>query len=140
MHPLIERVTGSLGLSPEVAEQAIGMILKFIREQGPDGPVASLLSAIPGAEGLIGSAGDSDNSGDSGDSGGGLLGGLMGAASAFTGGGGALALGQKLMGLGLSMDQARGVADETLTYAREEAGDGVVDQVLDGIPGLKQLL
>lgn len=138
MHPLIERVTGSLGLSPEVAEQAIGMILKFIREQGPDGPAASLLSAIPGAEGLIGSAGDSgDNNGDSG---GGLLGGLMGAASAFTGGGGALALGQKLMGLDLSMGQARGVADETLTYAREEAGDGVVDQVLDGIPGLKQLL
>lgn len=134
MHPLIERVTGSLGLSQDIAEQAIGTILKFIREQGPDGPAASLLNAIPGAEGLIGSAGEDDSGG------GGLLGGLMGAASAFTGGGGAMALGQKLMGLDLSMDQARGVADETLTYAREEAGNGVVDQVLDGIPGLKQLL
>lgn len=66
----------------------------------------------------------------------------MGAVSAFTGGsgGGALELGQKLMGLDLDMNQARGVADETLNYAREEAGDGVVDQVLEGIPGLKQLL
>ena len=90
------------------------------------------------AEGLIGSAGE--EAAESG--GGGLMGGLMGAVSAFTGGsgGGALELGQKLMGLDLNMDQARGVADETLSYAREEAGDGVVDQVLEGIPGLKQLL
>ena len=138
MHPLIERVTGSLGLSPEIAEQAVAMVLKFVREQGPDGPAASLLGAIPGAEGLIGSAGE--EAAESG--GGGLMGGLMGAVSAFTGGsgGGALELGQKLMGLDLNMDQARGVADETLSYAREEAGDGVVDQVLEGIPGLKQLL
>ena len=61
--------------------------------------------------------------------------GLMGIAAGAMGGGGLMALGGELMGLGLSMDQIQTAGKEVFAYAREVAGDQTVGEITASIPG-----
>ncbi|SIR17459.1 Protein of unknown function VcgC/VcgE [Rhizobium sp. RU20A] len=130
MSELVNRVVENIGISPEKAEKAVGMILGFLQREAADGPVAQMIEAIPGASELV-----AKYNGE-GSGGGGLLGGLM---SAF-GGGGVMALGQQLMSQGLGMAEISGLAKETIAYAREKAGSDVVDEVVASVPGLSQFV
>ena len=56
------------------------------------------------------------------------------------GGGGIMALGAGLMGLGLDMGQMQTVGKEVFAYAREIAGDEVVGEISAAIPGLSQYI
>ena len=71
---------------------------------------------------------------------GGGLKGLMGVAAGAMGGGGLMALGAELMGLGLGMEQIQTVGKEVFGYAREVAGDQVVGEISASIPGLSQFI
>ena len=128
MDELIERITAAVGIDAEVAQQAVGMILGFLKEEGPEDQVASMMGALPGAEDLINAA--------AGGGGGGLLGGAM----AALGGGGVMGLGQKLMSAGLGMGEIGGVAKETVAFAKEKAGDEAIDAIVESIPGLGQFI
>ncbi|WP_377295339.1 hypothetical protein [Rhizobium sp. SG2393] len=130
MSELVNRVVENVGIAPDTAEKAVGMILGFLQREAADGPVAQMIEAIPGAAELV-----AKYNGE-GSGGGGLLGGLM---SAF-GGGGVMALGQQLMSQGLGMGEISGLAKETIAYAREKAGSDVVDQVVASVPGLGQFV
>ena len=66
---------------------------------------------------------------------GGGLKGLMGVSAGAMGGGGLMALGGELMGLGLGMDQIQAVGKEVFAYAREVAGDEIVGEIAASIPG-----
>ncbi len=66
--------------------------------------------------------------------------GLMGIAAGAMGGGGLMALGTQLMGLGLSMDQMQTAGKEVFAYAREVAGDQTVGEISASIPGLSQFI
>ena len=129
MNELVSRVADKVGLAPDVAEKAIGMMLGFLQREADEAAVAKMITAIPGAPELV-----AQFNGE-GAGGGGLLGGLM---SSF--GGGVMALGQQLMSQGLSMGEITGLAKETLAYAREHAGDETVDAVIDSVPGLRQFV
>ncbi|HXV31408.1 MAG TPA: DUF2780 domain-containing protein [Sinorhizobium sp.] len=129
MSELVTRVAENVGIEPATAEKAVGMILGFLQREAADGPVARMIEAIPGAAELV-----AEYNGE-GSNGGGLLGGLMSAM-----GGGAMALGQQLMSEGLSMGEITALAKETIAYAKEKAGDDVVDEVVASVPGLSQFV
>lgn len=131
MNELIQRVSDNVGIDPATAEKAIGMMLGFLQREAADGPVARMIEAIPGASDLV-----AKYNGE-GAGGGGLLGGLLSAVGA---GGGVMALGQQLMSQGLGMGEITSLAKETIGYAKEQAGEEVVDEVVNSVPGLSQFV
>lgn len=131
MNELIQRVSDNVGIDPATAEKAIGMMLGFLQREAADGPVARMIEAIPGASDLV-----AKYNGE-GAGGGGLLGGLLSAVGA---GGGVMALGQQLMSQGLGMGEITSLAKETIGYAKEQAGEDVVDEVVNSVPGLSQFV
>lgn len=126
MNALVTQVADKVGIEPAVAEKAVGMMLAFLQKEADGDAVSKMIAAIPGgAELAAGAAGG----------GGGLLGGIMSAM-----GGGVMALGQQLMGQGLGMGEITGLARETISIAKQYAGDEIVDQVVASVPGLSQFV
>ncbi len=118
MEELIGRLTASVGIERATAEKAVGIILDFLRKEGPPDKVQALIDRLPGAQALI-----SQHS----EGGGFSMGGIMGA-------------GTKMMAAGLSMAQVQGVTRETIAYAREKIGDDAVGEIVGAIPGLGQFV
>ena len=125
MEELVQRVSESAGIDAATAEKAIGMILAFLRKEGPAEEVDQLMTAIPGAEEATPAAGG---------------GGIMGMVSGLMGGGGVMGLGAQLMGVGISMDQIGKVSKELFAYGREKAGEDTMGGIVGNIPGLSQFV
>ena len=124
MDELIARLTDSVGIDQSTAQQAIEIILGFLKQSGPGDKVQELLVAIPGAEDAVANIGGG---------GGGILGGMGGMMGAM----GAM---NQLSSAGLDTGQVQSVAREIVGFAREKAGDDVVDEVISSIPGLSQFV
>jgi hypothetical protein len=123
MDELIARLVANVGVDQNAAEKAVGIIFEFLRKEGPADKVQALIDRLPGAELLMEAQEGVDASG------GGMfaLGGLMGA-------------GTKMMAAGLSMGQVQGVTREVIAYAREQAGDEAIGEIVGAIPGLSQFI
>ena len=119
MDELIGRLAVKAGIDNVVAEKTVGIILGFLRNEGPSGEVQALIDRIPGAEAAIAAS-----------EGGGSLGNLMG--------GGLMALGAKLMGLGLGMGEIQNVARELFRFGRDKIGADQMGEIIAGTPGLRQ--
>jgi hypothetical protein len=126
MEELLARVTQATGLEQATARTAIGIILAFLKKEGPAAEVNQLFAALPGAEEAVAEAGDGG--------GGGLMG-MMGSM-----GGGVMALGGQLMGAGVSMGQMQPLGRELFAYGREKAGEDVMGPIVGSIPGLQQFV
>ena len=118
MDELIARLATKAGIDDAVAEKTIGIILSFLRSDGPSDKVQVLIDQIPGAEAAIAA---SDNGG---------LARLMG--------GGLMAVGTKLMGLGLGMSEIQKVARELFGFGRDKIGADRMGEIIAGTPGLSQ--
>ena len=120
MEELIERLVANVGVDRAAAEKSVGIILDFLKKEGPPDKVQALIDKLPGAEALIAQQADA---------GGGMfsMGGIMGA-------------GTKMMAAGLSMGQVQGVTKEVIAYAREKAGEDTVGEIVGSIPGLSQFV
>jgi hypothetical protein len=125
MTELVAQIASATGLDTATAEKAIGMMLGFLEREGDDAPVHKMIAAVPGARELVSEWG--------GEGSGGLLSGLLG-------GSGIMGLGQQLMGLGLGMGEITALARQTISVAKQYAGEDVVDQVVASIPGLGQFI
>jgi hypothetical protein len=119
MDELTGRLAVKAGIDNAVAEKTVGIILGFLRNEGPSDKVQALIDKIPGAEAVIAA---SSNSGG--------LGRLMG--------GGLMALGTKLMGLGLGMSEIQNVARELFRFGRDKIGADQMGEIIAGTPGLSQ--
>ena len=119
MDELIGQLAAKAGIDNAVAEKTIGIILGFLRNEGPADKVQSLIDKIPGAEAAITVS-----------SGGGGLSRLMG--------GGLMALGTRLMGLGLGMGEIQSVARELFRFGRDRIGADQMGEIIAGTPGLSQ--
>ena len=126
MHELMVRVKAATGLEEARAEKAVGIILSLIRKEGDPHKVDELFARLPGAEALADEHAEAKS--------GGLLGMFGGAL------GGPLAAVAKLQAAGLSMDQINVLGRELLGYAREKAGEPLVNDVAGSIPGLSRYL
>ena len=124
MDELIEQLSAKVGIDKAIAEKTIGIILGFLRTEGPADTVQTLIDKIPGAAAAVEANGGSR---------GGFANGL---GSLF--GGGLMALGGKLMGLGLGMGEIQGVARELFKFGRERIGADKIDEIIAGTPGLSQ--
>ena len=126
MEELIARVTQRTGLDAATARKAIGIILGYLQKEGPQNEVNQLIQSLPGAMDAI----EQSKTGASV----GLLG-MMGSM-----GGGVMALGGQLMGIGVSMNQMQPLGQELLAYGREKAGEDVMGPIVGSIPGLSQFV
>jgi hypothetical protein len=121
MDELIERLTSKVGLDKDVARRTVGLILGFLRTEGPTDKVQALIDSIPGAEDAIEPLGPRTGFGK-------LL------------GGGMMALGAKLMGLGLGMAEIQNVARELFKFGRDKIGTDGMQEIITGTPGLNKLV
>lgn len=126
MEELIARITRNVGIDDSAARAAVRIILSFLYQQGDREQVAALAAKIPGASEYVDTTAD-DSAGTLGG-----LGGLMG--------GGAMEVLSKLQALGLGMGQIQGVTKQTVDFAREKAGEDIVNQIVGSIPGLSQFV
>ncbi len=118
MDELIGQLAAKAGLDSAVAEKTVGIVLGFLRNEGPSDKVQALIDQIPGAEAAIAAS----NSGG--------LSRLMG--------GGLMALGTRLMALGLGMQEIQNVARELFTFGRDKIGAEQMGEIISGTPGLSQ--
>jgi hypothetical protein len=120
MDELVERVVANIGVPRTAAEQSIGIILDFLKREGPADKVQALLDKLPGSEIYLQTA---EAAGDSGM----IMSGVMGA-------------GMRMMSAGLSMDQVQAVTRETIAYVREKAGEDTIGEIVSAVPGLAQFI
>jgi hypothetical protein len=124
MEELLARVTAATGLDAATATKAIGIILSFLKKEGPPDEIGKLFAAMPGAEAAAAQAGNG--------------GGLAGMMSSM--GGGVMALGGQLMGAGVSMGQMQPLGRELFAFGREKAGEDVMGAIVGAVPGLSQFV
>jgi hypothetical protein len=117
MEELVGRLVANVGVERGAAEKAVGIILDFLRKEGPPEKAQALIDKLPGAEALLAKQSEA----------GGGMGGIMGA-------------GTKMMAAGLSMGQVQAVTRETIAYAREKIGEDAVGELVGAIPGLSQFV
>ena len=118
MDELIARLATKAGIDDAVAEKTVGIVLSFLRSEGPSYKVEALIDQIPGAEAAMAAS----NTGG--------LARLMG--------GGLMAVGTKLMGLGLGMSDIQNVARELFRFGRDKIGADQMGEIIAGTPGLSQ--
>lgn len=136
MEELVQRISAATGIDPEIARQAVGMILSFIKKHAPEGPMGDLLNSIPGAEAAA-DAGSASGGGGLMGAIGGLLGGLGGSAG---GAGGLMALAGQLQAQGLDMGQMKEVGQQIFQYGEEQIGPEKAREIFKNIPGLSAML
>ncbi|WP_422038141.1 DUF2780 domain-containing protein [Roseibium sp.] len=130
MEELINRIMAAAGIDQELATNAVGIILSFLKKEGPEDKMQLIFDALPGAADLVSAR-------ESAGSGGGLLSGL---GSMMGGSMGAMGALSELNSAGLDMGGVQSVVKELVSYAKEKAGDDVVDEVISQIPGLNQVV
>ena len=121
MDELIGRLASKAGIDSAVAEKTVGIILNFLRNEGPSDKVQALIDQIPGAEAAIAASNNNNYSGFAR---------LMG--------GGLMAVGTRLMGLGLGMGEIQSIARELFRFGRDKIGAERMGDIIAGTPGLSQ--
>ena len=112
MDELIGRLAAKAGIENAVAEKTIGIILGFLRNEGPSDKVQALIDNIPGAEAAI--------------------------AASSNGGGLSRLMGGGLMALGLGMTEIQNIARELFRFGRDKIGADQMGEIIAGTPGLSQ--
>lgn len=121
MEELLAQIKARVGVEPEVARKAIGVIVTHLNEHANQERMAELFAAIPGAADLVTEK-----------KGGGLLGRVLG--------GGLLGVYNDLKATGMDTGQMQGAGEELIAYARERIGPEAIDEILGSVPGLRQFL
>jgi len=141
MEQLITGIAAKVGIEEGMARTAVGTILGMFAKEGPNEKVAALLETIPGASELVSktSSGaatpEADPSAVDFSSGlGGMISGALGESNPV------METLAELQSQGLSVDQAMQVGQEVAEFAREKAGDDVVNEIASAIPGLSAIL
>ena len=119
MDELVGQLASKAGIDSAVAEKTVGIILGFLRNEGPSDKVQALIDTIPGAEAAIAAS----------NLGGGLSR-LMGV--------GLMAVGTRLMALGLGIGEIQNIARELFRFGRDKIGADQMGEIISGTPGLSQ--
>ncbi len=122
MDELVDRIVARVGVDRAVAEKSVGIIFDFLSKEGPTEKVQALLDRLPGAAAATAAAREGDT--------GGMFGGM----------GGIMGVGSRLMSAGLGMGEIQAVTRELIAYAREQAGDEAVGEIVAAVPGLSQFI
>jgi hypothetical protein len=119
MDELVGRLAATAGIERAVAEKTVGIMLGFLRSEGPSDKVQALIDSIPGAERALEASGK------------------VGGLSALMGGG-LMAVGSRLMALGLGIGEILKVARELVSFGRDRIGAERMSEIIARTPGLNQ--
>jgi hypothetical protein len=119
MDELIGELATKAGIDSAVAEKTVGIILGFLRNEGPSDKVQVLIDSIPGAEAAIAASNN-----------GGGLARLMGGVL--------MAVGTRLMSLGLGVVEIQNIARELFRFGRDKIGADAIGEIIARTPGLSQ--
>lgn len=133
MEQIIATIAGKIGVSPEIASKAVGIILNLVDSSVSDDVKEKLYSAVPEAKDLAASGGEESG------------GGLLGMAGGLFGGGGGGAMGAmaamgKLNEAGLDTDQISSMGKSLLGHIGEVADEELVGEIVSSIPGLDKFV
>jgi len=119
MDELTGRLAAEAGIDSALAEKTIGIMLGFLRHEGPPDKVQVLIDQIPGAEAAIAASPSRNDFGK-----------LMGR--------GLMALGTRLMAMGLGFGEIQSIARELFRFGRDKIGADRMGEIIKGTPGLSQ--
>ena len=119
MDELIGQLAAKAGIDSAVAEKTVGIVLGFLRKEGPADKVQALIDKIPGAEAAISASSE-------------------GAGLSRLMGGGLMAVGTRLMALGLGVGEIQNIARELFRFGRDKIGADQMGEIISGTPGLSQ--
>ena len=119
MDELVGRLAVMAGIDSAVAEKTLGIMLGFLRSEGPTDKVQALIDTIPGAEAAIAAS-------------------ERGAGLYRLMGGGLMAVGSRLMALGLGISEIQNIARELFRFGRDKLGAENMSEIISGTPGLSQ--
>ncbi|MEO8294485.1 MAG: hypothetical protein ABI613_03140 [Gemmatimonadota bacterium] len=125
-------VAHATGLDFEKAEIAAGSILGAMRVSAPETAFVPFERAIPNIQQLITRAGTV--------TGGARIGEIMALTCELKTNGGVLKLAAQLGRAGVSPEQVGLAAKSVVEYVRQHQGPGSVQQLLDALPGFKELV
>ena len=118
MNELVDELAAKAGMDDAVAEKTLGIMLDYLRSEGPPETVQFLIDRMPDAEAAIAAARDGNG-----------LSRLMGS--------GLMAAGTRLMGLGLAMTDIQKIARELFAFGRDKIGAERMGAIIAGTPGLR---
>ena len=127
MEQIIARIASAAGISEDLAQTAVKIILNFLAKEAPEDKMGMLVEALGASDLMEGGT----------EGGGGLLGGLMGSMGGM---GGAMAAMSELNDAGLGMGEVKTVAGELVGAAKEHMDADAVDEIISSVPGLNQIL
>ena len=119
MDELVEQLAAKAGIDKAVAEKTVGIMLGFLRNAGPSDKVQALIDSIPGAERAVEAS-------------------RNGAGLSALMGGGLMAVGSRLMALGLGIGEIQNVARELVSFGRDRIGTEQMSEIITNTPGLPQ--
>ena len=119
MDELVGQLAAKAGIDGAVAEKTISIILGFLRSERPTDKVQALIDSIQGAEATIAAS-------------------ERGAGLSRLMGGGLMAVGTRLMGLGLGVGEIQNIARELFRFGRDKIGAEHMNEIISGTPGLSQ--
>ncbi len=132
MQEIINEIAQKAGISPDKATLIVGLILAFLKKEGPQAAVSKLFAAFPEAD-AIATAATAKFSGG--------LGSIVGGLGSLLGGkaGDTMELITELLGTGVSMAQLEKAGEILLSAVRAEAGPKVVNDILAHVPALSKI-
>lgn len=132
MEQIIATIAQKIGISPEIASKAVGIIMNLVDSSVSDDVKEKLYTAAPEAKDIAAAGGEQGG------------GGLMGMAGGLFGGGGgamgAMAAMGKLGDLGLDNDQIGSVGKTLLGHLGEVGDEELVGDIVSSIPGLDKFI
>ena len=134
LQSIIQNLASQTNADSSTVQDAIGIMLNFVKENADSDSVSQLFSGMPEAETLAASATPAQEAG-------GLMG--MGASllSSIGGSSGdAIAQLARLQDLGLDMGQISTIGETLFKEARNIVGDDIIDSIIEQIPALKQIM
>lgn len=114
MDELIDQVSSNTGVDPATARNAVGIVFKFLLNQGKGSKVQELIRSLPGSEEAVAAAPE-------------IGGGVMGVFNGLT-------------SAGLGMGEIQNVTREVIAFANARVGDDAVREIVGSIPGLNQFV
>ena len=118
MDELVDQLAAKASIDDAVAEKTVGIMLDYLRSKGPPEATQALIAQTTGAEATIAAARDDSD-----------ISRLMG--------GGLMATGTRLTGLGLTITDIQKIARELFAFGRDKIGADRMDAIIASTPGLR---
>jgi hypothetical protein len=129
MADIATELANKCGISADVAQKGLGIILTLLKSKLPAESFAKVSAAVPGADNMMAAVADTGEQ-----AGGGVVGAIKGAIGQIFGGGGAEALLAKFGQLGISAEECHGFLPKVMEFLKGKLPENVMSQISGLLP------